>query len=205
MKEERNFSNNLMNTTKTFVKKEKNFMRTEKDLNSSNPISNKNPNFKKKGENKPMKKWERESDALQIADVVAMNLSEEEKNSIMESQSQIVVNTHDKILIDRNMKRNKKDCKVNRKIQAEANAEAKYKNCKAPVAVAKEGMLVFDDAIVKDTLPGAKFKVEVAGNIIVCYLNGKLRQNKIKIGKGDSVRVEMSTYGLNEGRITWRF
>ena len=142
---------------------------------------------------------------LKIADVIATELSVEERDSILDTQSQIVVDTHEKVLIDLSMERGRKDCKINRKIQAEVDAEAKYKNCKAPVAAPKDGMLIFDDAIVEDTLPGAKFKVNVAGNIVVCYLNGKLRQNKIKIAKGDSVRVEMSTYGLNEGRITWRF
>ena len=178
-------------------------MRADYDLTCSNQNSKNNKSFNLGGKN-TMKKWERGRD-LKIVDVVATGLSEEEKDSIMESQSQIVVDTHKKVLIDRNIERGRKDCKMNRKIQAEANAEAKYKNCKAPVAVAKDGMLVFDDAIVEDTLPGAKFKVNVAGNVVVCYLNGKLRQNKIKITKGDSVRVEMSTYGLNEGRITWRF
>lgn len=158
----------------------------------------------RQGGNHPMKKWEKGRD-LKIADVIATELSVEERDSILDTQSQIVVDTHEKVLIDLSMERGKKDCKVNRKIQAEAEAEAKYKNCKAPVAAAKNGMLIFDDAIVEDTLPGAKFKVNVAGNTVVCYLNGKLRQNKIKIVKGDSVRVEMSTYGLNEGRITWRF
>ena len=205
MKENRNFnSNNPMSKTKTFVKKEQNFMRTEKDLNSSNNNSKKhNKSFILGGKN-TMKKWEKGRD-LKIADVIATELSVEERDSILDTQSQIVVDTHEKVLIDLSMERGKKDCKVNRKIQAEVDAEAKYKNCKAPIATAKDGMLIFDDAIVEDTLPGAKFKVNVAGNVVVCYLNGKLRQNKIKITKGDSVRVEMSTYGLNEGRITWRF
>lgn len=178
-------------------------MRTNYDLTCSNQNSKNNKSFSLGGKN-TMKKWEKGRD-LKIADVIATELTEEERDSILETQSQIVVDTHEKVLIDLSMERGKKDCKVNRKIQAEAEAEAKYKNCKAPVAAAKNGMVIFDDAIVEDTLPGAKFKVNVAGNTVVCYLNGKLRQNKIKIVKGDSVRVEMSTYGLNEGRITWRF
>ena len=178
-------------------------MRTDYDLTCSNQNSKNNKSLNLGGKN-TMKKWEKGCD-LKIADVIATELTEEERDSILDTQSQIVVDTHEKVLIDLSMERGKKDCKVNRKIQAEAEAEAKYKNCKAPVAAAKDGMLIFNDAVVEDTLPGAKFKVNVAGNVVVCYLNGKLRQNKIKIVRGDTVRVELSQYGLTEGRITWRF
>ncbi len=42
------------------------------------------------------------------------------------------------------------------------------------------------------------------GTVIVCYTNGRLRQNKIKIIQGDNVRVEMSVYDMSKGRITYR-
>lgn len=137
--------------------------------------------------------------------LVATELSEEETANILDEQSKMTVNTHERVITDLATERNKKDLKYNHKLQAEFSAEAHYKSFKAPEATAKDGMLLFDKCIVEDTLPGAKFKVNVGGKIIMCYLNGKLRQNKIKIGKGDEVRVEVSVYGLNEGRITWRF
>jgi len=42
------------------------------------------------------------------------------------------------------------------------------------------------------------------GTEIICYTNGRLRQNKIKIILGDSVRTELSVYDLSKGRITYR-
>jgi len=67
MKENRNFnSNNPMSKTKTFVKKEQNFMRTEKDLNSSNNNSKNNKTFIKK-ENRKMQKSMSPCDVKNVA------------------------------------------------------------------------------------------------------------------------------------------
>lgn len=48
-------------------------------------------------------------------------------------------------------------------------------------------------------------KVELSnGHVITAYPAGKLRMYNIKIMPGDTVKVEMSTYDLTKGRITWR-
>ena len=63
------------------------------------------------------------------------------------------------------------------------------------------------EGIVIEVLPGTKFKVQLKDNesvIVNCGLSGKLRQNHIKILKGDEVTIEMSHYDLTNGRITWR-
>ena len=58
---------------------------------------------------------------------------------------------------------------------------------------------------VTEVLPNNMFRVKIeTGNEIVCYTNGRLRQNKIKIILGDLVRIEMSVYDLTKGRITYR-
>jgi translation initiation factor IF-1 len=59
---------------------------------------------------------------------------------------------------------------------------------------------------VDEVLPGNMFRVKVENlpNIILCYMGGKLKQNKIRIILGDGVRVEMSPYDLTKGRITYR-
>lgn len=58
---------------------------------------------------------------------------------------------------------------------------------------------------VTEVLPNNMFRVRIeTGNEIVCYTNGRLRQNKIKIILGDLVRIEMSVYDLTKGRITYR-
>jgi len=59
---------------------------------------------------------------------------------------------------------------------------------------------------VLELLPNATFRVEIAEtkHVITAYLGGKLRQHNIKILMGDTVDVEMSSYDLNRGRITYR-
>ena len=57
-------------------------------------------------------------------------------------------------------------------------------------------------------LPGTMFKVQLTGNssghIVLAHISGKLRKNFIKIAAGDNVRMEMSPYDLEKGRITYR-
>lgn len=60
------------------------------------------------------------------------------------------------------------------------------------------------DGIVLEALPNAVFKVSINGNILLAYVNGKIRKNNIRISVGDSVKVEMSPYDLYRGRITYR-
>ena len=59
--------------------------------------------------------------------------------------------------------------------------------------------------IVKEPLPGTKFKVELEnGEMILAHLAGKLKMHYIKILPGDEVQVEISPYDLTKGRITYR-
>jgi translation initiation factor IF-1 len=49
------------------------------------------------------------------------------------------------------------------------------------------------------------FRVELQnGHEILCTTSGKLKQNFIKLIPGDKVRVEISPYDLNRGRISRR-
>jgi translation initiation factor IF-1 len=63
------------------------------------------------------------------------------------------------------------------------------------------------EGIVVDIIKGGKFKVELEnGHVCTCTLSGKLRLNRIKIIKGDSVTVDLSITDpkLENGRIIWR-
>lgn len=61
------------------------------------------------------------------------------------------------------------------------------------------------EGIVVDTMPNAVFKVELEnGHTVTAHISGKLRMHYIKILPGDKVKLELSTYDLNKGRITWR-
>ena len=70
--------------------------------------------------------------------------------------------------------------------------------------LAKEDLIEVEGKVV-ETLPNTTFKVELQnGHQILATISGKLRMNYIKILTGDKVKVEMSPYDLNRGRITWR-
>ena len=70
--------------------------------------------------------------------------------------------------------------------------------------LAKEDVIEVEGTVV-EALPNTNFKVELEnGHQILAHISGKLRMNYIKILPGDKVKVELSPYDLNRGRITWR-
>ena len=59
--------------------------------------------------------------------------------------------------------------------------------------------------VVKVALPNTTFGVELeGGHVILAHLSGKMRKHYIRIVPGDSVKVELSPYDLNKGRIVFR-
>lgn len=61
------------------------------------------------------------------------------------------------------------------------------------------------EGIVEELLPNATFRVRVTEEYMVtAVISGKMRQNKIRIMMGDSVKVEVSPYDLSRGRVTYR-
>ena len=61
------------------------------------------------------------------------------------------------------------------------------------------------EGTVKESLPNAMFRVELEnGHIVLAHISGKIRKNFIKIIPGDKVKVELTPYDLNRGRITFR-
>jgi translation initiation factor IF-1 len=69
---------------------------------------------------------------------------------------------------------------------------------------------VKDDVIelegtIEEVLRNAIFRVRINENYIVtAVINGRMRQNRIQILQGDRVKLEVSTYDLSKGRITYR-
>ena len=58
---------------------------------------------------------------------------------------------------------------------------------------------------VVEVLPNAQFIVELEiGHRIKAHVSGKIRMHYIRILPGDKVKVELSTYDLTRGRITYR-
>jgi translation initiation factor IF-1 len=71
--------------------------------------------------------------------------------------------------------------------------------------VAKDDVIVID-GIVKEALPNAMFRVELEnGHIVLCHISGKMRMHYIKILPSDKVKVEITPYSLDKGRITHRY
>jgi translation initiation factor IF-1 len=62
------------------------------------------------------------------------------------------------------------------------------------------------EGVVVEALPNTQFMVELDnGHKVLAYLSGKMRRYYIRILLGDRVRVEMTPYDLNRGRITYRY
>lgn len=61
------------------------------------------------------------------------------------------------------------------------------------------------EGTVVEALPNTQFMVELEnGHQILAYLSGKMRKYYIRILLGDRVKVEMSMYDPNRGRIVYR-
>jgi translation initiation factor IF-1 len=72
------------------------------------------------------------------------------------------------------------------------------------VSVAKEEAIEVE-GIVREALPNTMFRVELAnGHVILAHLSGKMRKHYIRIVPGDKVKVGLSPYDLNRGRIIYR-
>lgn len=81
----------------------------------------------------------------------------------------------------------------------------------------KDDVIVVEGEVVEN-LPNTLFRVKLTlgeaedtkdsennqENVIICYLSGKMRKNYIKILPGDKVRVELTPYDLQRGRIIYR-
>jgi len=71
--------------------------------------------------------------------------------------------------------------------------------------MAKDDVIVVDGKVI-EVLPNATFRVELDnGHIVLCHISGKMRMHYIKILLGDKVRVEITPYSLDKGRITHRY
>ena len=72
------------------------------------------------------------------------------------------------------------------------------------VNMAKEDLITLE-GIVDEVLPNGTFRVDVNGNMVLAYISGKMRKNRIRILERDKVELEMSGYDLSKGRITYRY
>lgn len=70
----------------------------------------------------------------------------------------------------------------------------------------KEEKKIQAEGEIIENLPNTLFKVKLnkSNKIILCYLSGKIRRNFIKILPGDKVKIEITPYDLERGRIIYR-
>ena len=71
--------------------------------------------------------------------------------------------------------------------------------------VKREDAIEIEGTVV-EPLPNAMFRVELEnGHKVLAHISGKMRMHYIRILPGDRVKVELSPYDLQRGRITYRF
>lgn len=62
------------------------------------------------------------------------------------------------------------------------------------------------DGVVSQALPNTMFRVELdGGRLILATLRGKMRRSYIRIFPGDKVKVEVTPYDENRGRIVYKY
>ena len=62
------------------------------------------------------------------------------------------------------------------------------------------------EGTVIEPLPNAMFRVKLEnGHVVLAHISGKMRKFFIKILPGDKVKMELSPYDLNRGRIVFRY
>ncbi|MEY2408615.1 MAG: translation initiation factor [Verrucomicrobiota bacterium] len=58
---------------------------------------------------------------------------------------------------------------------------------------------------IETVLAGTMFRVELDNkHVVLATICGKMRKRWVRLTVGDRVKMEMSPYDLNKGRITWR-
>lgn len=69
--------------------------------------------------------------------------------------------------------------------------------------MAKDDVMVFSGTVT-DKLPNTMFRVKLDnGHEIIATVCGKMRKARIWVNVGKKVRVEMTPYDLDKGRITF--
>ncbi|MDX6622357.1 MAG: translation initiation factor, partial [Solirubrobacterales bacterium] len=74
-----------------------------------------------------------------------------------------------------------------------------------PHRMAKEEKIEMEGEVV-EALPNTMFKVKLDNDHeVLGHISGKMRRHYIRILPGDRVKIELSPYDLDRGRITYRY
>lgn len=70
--------------------------------------------------------------------------------------------------------------------------------------MSKDDLIEFE-GVVTEVLSGGKFRIAVAeDHQVLAHLSGKMRKHRIRVVLGDKVRVAVSPYDPNRGRVVYR-
>ena len=84
-------------------------------------------------------------------------------------------------------------------------SRARFCAIRAERDLAKQEDKIEVEGEITEALPSTMFRVEVeGGHDVLATISGKMRKHYIRILPGDKVKVELSPYDLNRGRITYR-
>lgn len=62
------------------------------------------------------------------------------------------------------------------------------------------------DGVVTQALPNTMFRVELSdGRVVLATLKGRMRRAYVRIFPGDKVKVEMTPYDEERGRIVFKY
>lgn len=66
--------------------------------------------------------------------------------------------------------------------------------------------VIEQNGVVECVYPNARFKVKLEnGHIVQTHLSGRMKKFYINIIPGDRVKIEISPYDLEKGRIVYRY
>lgn len=72
-------------------------------------------------------------------------------------------------------------------------------------AKSKDQSKILVEGTVVEALPNTQFIIQLDNDHrVLAYLSGRMRKNYIRILLGDRVRIELSEYDLERGRIVYR-
>ena len=62
------------------------------------------------------------------------------------------------------------------------------------------------DGLITELLPNQFFRIELDnGHVVTAYTSGKIKKFKIRLVEGDRVKLEMSVYDMDTGRVIYRY
>lgn len=68
----------------------------------------------------------------------------------------------------------------------------------------KEECIVLEGVVTEEVRGAFRVKIDDMDHTVLCRLAGKMRKFRIRVVPGDHVKVELSPYDMERGRITYR-